>query len=159
MPPPSTTPSGAGGVIGNTPFIQPLSTPSTGFRTRQLHGPGYYHIGSPADQGYAEHMRAMFGRDDMDPPRQEPPRQEQQSMGSSSRGSSNQYTNPNVEWHVRAGQSVPAFPGSRIVSTRRVDPRDASMQRMLKFGSAKVPKLSKANLVNTEVHLLIQHIL
>ena len=91
MPPPSTTPSGAGGVIGNTPFIQPLSTPSTGFRTRQLHGPGYYHIGSPADQGYAEHMRAMFGRDDMDPPRQEPPRQEQHSMG------------------------VPAFPGSRIV--------------------------------------------
>ena len=36
------------------------------------------------------------------------------------------------------------FPGSRIVPTRRVDPRDASMQRMLKF--------------NTEVHLLIQHI-
>jgi len=32
------------------------------------------------------------------------------------------------------------------------------MQRMLKFGSAKVPKLSKANLVNTEVHLLIQYI-
>ena len=32
------------------------------------------------------------------------------------------------------------------------------MQRMLKFGSAKIPKLSKANLVNTEVHLLIQHI-
>jgi hypothetical protein len=32
------------------------------------------------------------------------------------------------------------------------------MQRMLKFGSVKVPKLSKANLVNTEVHLLIQYI-
>ena len=32
------------------------------------------------------------------------------------------------------------------------------MQRMLKFGLAKIPKLSKANLVNTEVHLLIQHI-
>jgi hypothetical protein len=29
---------------------------------------------------------------------------------------------------------------------------------MLKFDSAKVPKLSKANLVNTEVHLLIQYI-
>ena len=68
-------------------------------------------------------------------------------------GSSSQYTNPSVGWHVRAGQSVPAFPG-----TRRVDPRDASMQRMLKFGTAKIPKLSKANLVNTEVHLLIQHI-
>ena len=98
-------------------------------------------------------MRAMFGRDGMDPPRQE-----QQSMGSSSRGSSSQYTNPNLGWQNRPGQSVPAFPGSRIVLTRRVDPRDASMQRMLKFGSAKVPKLSKANLVNTEVHLLIQHI-
>jgi hypothetical protein len=29
---------------------------------------------------------------------------------------------------------------------------------MLKFATAKIPKLSKANLVNTEVHLLIQHI-
>jgi hypothetical protein len=72
MPPPNTNPSGgAGGVIGNTPFVPPLSTPSTGLRTRELHGPGYYHIGSPTDQGYAEHMRAMFGRDEMDPPRQE----------------------------------------------------------------------------------------
>jgi hypothetical protein len=52
--------------MGNTPLTQPLSTPSTGFRTRELHGPGYYHISSPADQGYAEHMRAMFGRNDMD---------------------------------------------------------------------------------------------
>jgi hypothetical protein len=76
MLPPNTTSTGAGGAIGSTSLIQPLSTPSTGFRTRELHGPGYYHIGSPADQGYAEHMRAMFGRDDMDPPRQEPPRQE-----------------------------------------------------------------------------------
>jgi len=58
MLPPNTNPSGAGGVIGNTPFIQPLSTPSTGLRTRDLHGPGYYHIGSPADQGYADHMQS-----------------------------------------------------------------------------------------------------
>ena len=29
---------------------------------------------------------------------------------------------------------------------------------MLKFGSAKIPKLSKANLINTEVHMLIEHI-
>ena len=36
---------------------------------RQECAPGSYHIGSPADQGYAEDMRAMFGRDDMDPPR------------------------------------------------------------------------------------------
>jgi len=153
---PDTNPSGAGGVIGNTPILPPLSTPSTGLRTRELHGSGYYHIGSPADQGYADNMRAMFGRDDMYPSRQEPQRQEHQSMDSSSRGSSSQYTNPNLGWQSRAGQSVPAFPGSRIISTRRMDPRDASMQRMLKFGSTKIPKLSKANLVNTEVHVLIQ---
>ncbi len=71
MPPPNTTLSGVGGVIGNTPFIQPLSTPSTGFRTRELHGLGYFHIGSPADQGYAEHMSAILiltkdGRTDPD---------------------------------------------------------------------------------------------
>jgi hypothetical protein len=35
MPPPNTNPSGAGGIIGNTPFVQPLSTPSTGMRTRE----------------------------------------------------------------------------------------------------------------------------
>ena len=40
MPPPTTYPSGSGGVIGNTPSIPPLSTPSTGLRTRELHGPG-----------------------------------------------------------------------------------------------------------------------
>jgi hypothetical protein len=51
MPPSNTSSSsGAGGAIGSTPLIQPLSTPSTGFRTRELHGPGYYHIGSPANQ-------------------------------------------------------------------------------------------------------------
>ena len=145
-------------VTGNTPFVTPVATPSTGLRTRELHGPDYYHIGSPADLGYAEHMRAMFGRDDIDPPRQEPSRQEQQSMGSSSRGSSSRYSHPNLGWQSRLGQGVPAFPGSRIIPTRRVDPRDASMQRMLKFGSAKIPKLSKANLVNMEVHMLIEHI-
>jgi hypothetical protein len=103
MPPPNTSSSsGARGAIGSNPRIQPLSTPSTGFRTSELHGPGYYHIGSPADQGYAEHMRAIFGRDGMDPPGQEPPRQELQSMGSSSRGSGSQYTNPSVGWNVRA---------------------------------------------------------
>ena len=32
------------------------------------------------------------------------------------------------------------------------------MQRMLKFGSTMIPKLSTANLVNTEVHMLIEHI-
>ncbi len=75
MPPSKTSSSsGARGAIGSTPAVHPLSTPSTGFCTRELHGPGYYHIGSPADQGYAEHMRAMFGRDDMDPPGQDPPR-------------------------------------------------------------------------------------
>ena len=55
------------GIVSNTPFVQPFSTPSTGIRTRELHGAGYYHVGSPADPGYAESMRAMFGRDELDP--------------------------------------------------------------------------------------------
>jgi hypothetical protein len=46
-----------------------------------------------------------------------------------------------------AEQSVPAF-----------DSRDTSYQRILKFGTSKVPKLTKATLVNTEVHHLIQYI-
>jgi hypothetical protein len=65
MLPPTTYPSGQGGNIGNTPFVPPLSTSSTGLRTRELHGPGYYHIGSPADQGYTEHMHSMYGRDEI----------------------------------------------------------------------------------------------
>jgi len=80
MPPPSNLPTSAGGNIGNTPFIPPLSTPSTGLRTRELHGPGYYHVGSPADPGYAEQMRAMYGtagREDKDSLRYDPPRQDQ----------------------------------------------------------------------------------
>jgi len=79
-------------------------------------------------------------------------------MGSSSRGSSSQYNHSNLGWQSRLGQSVPAFQGSRIIPTRRVDPSNASMQRMLRFSSTKIPKLTKANLVNTEVHLLIQYI-
>ena len=79
MPPPSNLPTTAGGNIGNTPFIPPLSTPSTGLRTRELHGPVYYHVGSPADPGYAEQMRAMYGisgREDVDSLRYDPPRQD-----------------------------------------------------------------------------------
>ena len=58
MPPPTTLLTLTGGIVSNTPFVQPFSTPSTGLRTRELHGPGYYHVGSPADPGYAESMRA-----------------------------------------------------------------------------------------------------
>ena len=108
MPPPSNLPATTGGNIGNTPFVPPLSTPSTGLRTRELHGPGYYHVGSPADPGYAEQMRFMYGTagreviDSLryDPPRQDPPRydlprqdlprRELQASGSSSQGSSSQ---------------------------------------------------------------------
>jgi hypothetical protein len=39
-----------------------------------------------------------------------------------------------------------------------VDSRDTSYRRILKFGTSKVPKLTKATLVNTEVHHLIQYI-
>jgi len=33
MPPPSTFPTTIGGIISNTPFVQPFATPSTGLRT------------------------------------------------------------------------------------------------------------------------------
>ena len=68
MPPPTTLPTLTEGIVSNTPFVQPFSTPSTGLHTRELHGAGDYHVGSPADQGYADNMRTMFGRDEMDPP-------------------------------------------------------------------------------------------
>jgi hypothetical protein len=42
MLPPSNYPSGSGGVISCTPFLLPFPTPSTGIRTRELHGPGNY---------------------------------------------------------------------------------------------------------------------
>ena len=74
-------------------------------RTRELHGSGYYHVGSPVDTGYAEQMRAMYGREDVDPPREDPPTLASQSAG----------------WQSRPGQSVPAFPGSRILLTRKID--------------------------------------
>ena len=98
MPPPSNLPTTAGGNIGNTPFVPPLSTASTGMRTRELHSPGYYHVGSPADPGYAEQMRTMYGtagREDIDslrydPPRQDLPRRDLQTSGSSSQGTSSQ---------------------------------------------------------------------
>ena len=44
---------------------------------------------------------------------------------------------------------------SRVVPARRVD---SFFQRVHKFGTSKVPKLTKQTLVNTEVHLLIQYI-
>jgi hypothetical protein len=40
MPPPTTYPSGTGGVIGNNPILPPLTIPSTGMRTRELHDLG-----------------------------------------------------------------------------------------------------------------------
>ena len=128
MPPPTTLPTLTGGIVGNTPFVPPFSTPATGLRTRKLHGPGYYHVGSPADPGYAESMRAMFGRDEVDPPRRDTP-----SIGSSSQGSSSQPP-PRTAWQVRLGQSIPAFPGSRIIPTRGIDSRDTAYRRTLHFG-------------------------
>jgi hypothetical protein len=152
MPPPTSLPTVTGGNISSTPFVQPFSTPSTGLRTRELHGPGYYHVGSPADPGYAEHMRAMFGRDEVDPPRRNPP-----TSGSSSQGTCSQSTQ-RTAWQARPGHGIPALPGNRIIPTRAIDSRDTAYRRTLHFGMTKVPKLTRATLVNTEVHLFIQYI-
>ncbi len=158
MPPPSNLPTSAGENIGNTPFIPPVSTSSTGLRTRELHGPGYYHVGSPADPGTA-------GREDIDslrydPPRQDhprydPPRRDLHASGSSSQGSSSQ-SNQRSVWQSRYGQGIPAFPGSRIIPARAMDAREAAYRRTIQFAKVKVPKLPKTTLVNTEVHLFIQ---
>ena len=175
MPPPSNLPAATAGNIGNTPFVPAVSTPSTGLRTMELHGPGYHHVGSPADPGYAEQMRAMYGtagREDIDslrydPPRQDPPRydpsrqnrlqRDLQASGSSSQGSSSQ-SNQRAVWQSRQGQGIPAFPGSRIIPARVIDAREAAYRRTIQFASMKVPKLTKTTLVNTEVHLFIQYI-
>jgi hypothetical protein len=139
---PECYPNGTGGIISNTPFVPHLSTPSTGMRTRELHG----------RQGYAKQVRVMYGREDVDPPGQDPP-----TFGLSSRGSRSQASH-SAGLQGRPGQSVPAFPGSRIVPIRRIDSRDTSYQRILKFGTSKVPRFTKVTLVNTEVHHLIQYI-
>ena len=136
----STLPVTTGGNIGSTPFVPPLSTPSTELRTRELHGPGYYHVGSPTDPGYVEQMRAMYGtsgREDIDslrydPPRQDPsrydpnrqdlPRRDLQTSGSSSQGTSSQPSQRAV-WQSRPDQGIPAFPGSRIIPARGIDAR------------------------------------
>jgi hypothetical protein len=159
MPPPINVPATGGGAISNTPFVPPPATPSTGFRTRDLHGPDYYHIGSPPDPGYAEQMRSMYGasgRDIIEPPRYDQSRRDLQTSGSSSQGTSSQSSQRAV-WQSRLGQGIPAFPSSRIIPARVIDPRETAYRRTV-LGTTKIPKLTKTNLVNTEVHLFIQHI-
>jgi hypothetical protein len=99
MLPPTTLSTLTGGITSSTPYVQPFSTPSTGLRTRELHGPGYYHVCLPTDPGYAEQMRAMYGRDDVEPPRRDPP-----SLGSSSQGTSSQSIQ-RAAWHFQAAGS------------------------------------------------------
>jgi len=84
----------------------------------------------------------MYGREKVDPPRRDPP-----TSGSSSQGSSFQ-SSQRAGWQNRPGQNVPAFSGSQFCPYKHV----------LKFGTTKIPKLTKSTLVNTEVHLLIQYI-
>ena len=76
----------------------------------------------------AEQMRAMYGREEADPPRRDPPTNEQGG---------------------KAGR-VRMFQHSRAVNT--------AYKRVLKFGTTKIPKLTKSTLVNTEVQPLIQYI-
>ena len=124
-------------VLSNTPFVQPFATSSTGLRTRELHGPGYYHVGSPSGPGYAEQMRTMYGREDVDPPRRDPP-----TSGSSSQGTSSQ-SSQRAAWQSRPGQSVPAFPGSRIIPTLGIDSRETSYRQTIHFSTSKVKQLTK----------------
>ena len=60
---------------------------STGMSTRELHGPGYYHVGR-ADACYA-----MYEREDEDPQRKDSP-----TFGSSQRGSNSQDSCISQDW-------------------------------------------------------------
>ena len=158
MPPPSNFPTTTGRIISNTPFVPPFATPSTGLCTRELHGPRYYHVGSPPDPGYEEQMRAMYGvpgRENIDPPRYDPPRRDPQTSGSSSQGTGGSQASQRAVWQSRPGQDITAFPGSRIIPTRGIDSRETAYRRTMHFGTTKVPKLTKSTLVN---HLLVQYI-
>jgi hypothetical protein len=100
-------------------------------------------------------MRAMYGtsgREDIDspqydPPRQDPPRRDPQTLESCLQETSSQSSQRAV-WQSRPGQGIPAFQGSMIIPTRGIDSREAAYRRTI----------TKTTLVNTEVHLFIQHI-
>jgi hypothetical protein len=49
-------------------------------------------------------------------------------------------------WQSRPGQNYPAFPGSRVFPARQLNAQMTAYQRMLKFGSADPPKLTKNTL-------------
>ena len=144
MPPPSIFPITTGSLCPT--FCKSIDRAAN----KRGNGPGYYHVGSPPDPGYAGQMRAVYGtsgREDIDPPRYDPPRRDLQTSSSQ--------PSQRAVWQSRPGQGIPAFPGS---NTRGIDSSLAAYRRTIQLGTTKVPKLTKTTLVNTEVHLFIQYI-
>jgi len=63
-----------------------------------------------------------------------------------SRSMSSSLSSSQPAWQSRPGQNYPAFPGSRVVPARQLNSKMTAYQRMLKFGSADPPKLTKNTL-------------
>ena len=61
-------------------------------------------------------------------------------------------------WQSRPGHNYPAFPGSRVVPTRQLNAQMTAYQRMLKFGSADPPKLTKNTLESVAVDTFIKYL-
>ena len=61
-------------------------------------------------------------------------------------------------WQNRPGQNYPAFPGSRVVPARQLNPQMTAYQRMLKFGHADPPKLTKNTLESVAVYTFIKYL-
>ena len=61
-------------------------------------------------------------------------------------------------WQSRPGQNYPAFPGSRVVPARQLNAQMMAYQRMLKFGSADPPKLTKNTLESVAVDIFIKYL-
>jgi hypothetical protein len=133
--PPTTYPSGTGGIISNTPFTSHFQLLRQECALESFMDQGITMLAHQRTQNTQSRcvpcmaVRMWIQLDRI-------------------RGSSSQAAH-NPGWQSRPGQSVPAFPGSRIVPIRRIDSRDTANQRMLKFGTSKVPKLTKVTLVTT----------
>ena len=61
-------------------------------------------------------------------------------------------------WQSRPGHNYPAFPGSRVVPARQLNAQMTAYQRMLKFGSADRPKLTKNTLESVAVDTFIKYL-
>ena len=133
--------------------------PASGMSTQELRAPTTYQAGSHTDQRGTpsgtnsddRHRRRDSGSDDRYHRDDDRHRHESRSMSSS-------LSSSQPAWQSRPGQNYPAFPGSRVVPARQLNPQMTAYQRMLKFGSADPPKLTKNTLESAAVDTFIKYL-